>query len=194
MPYDADQIANLEDELDALISPTTEEVLAHSQDYDAGIVAASAARRALSGGGGGSQTQTLTVTVTTDSVTFEGSHVFDLDPLEFANVYLTLTVLALDGDGETWGLDPGEIYVRVPIDTDLSQISPDGITYHDWETVMWGGNSSRALTTVSQQEWILGLSVRFMLQGFFIADSDDATKYAGANNPTATIQMDLTYR
>lgn len=55
MPYDADQIGNLEDELDALVAPSTEDVLSHSQDYDAGIVAAVAARLALSGGAGGSQ-------------------------------------------------------------------------------------------------------------------------------------------
>lgn len=52
MPYDADQIDNLEDEVDALVTPTTEDVLAVSQDYDAGIVAASALRQAAAGGGG----------------------------------------------------------------------------------------------------------------------------------------------
>lgn len=55
MPSDHDQVANLDAELDALTSPTTLEVLAHSQDYDAGIVAASGVRRAFGAGGGGSQ-------------------------------------------------------------------------------------------------------------------------------------------
>lgn len=52
MPFDIDQIINLEDELDALVSPDTEDVLAHTQDYDAGIVAASAARMALAAAAG----------------------------------------------------------------------------------------------------------------------------------------------
>lgn len=52
MPYDDDQVANLDAELDALVSPTTDDVLARSRDYDAGFVAASAARRAIEGGGG----------------------------------------------------------------------------------------------------------------------------------------------
>lgn len=53
MPFDDDQLANLDAELDDLVAPTTAEVLDHSQDYDAGFVAASAARRAINGSGGG---------------------------------------------------------------------------------------------------------------------------------------------
>lgn len=62
MPSTADQIANLDAELDALSTPTTAQVLAHTQDYDADVVAASAAQRAINGGGspGGSQAVLVT--------------------------------------------------------------------------------------------------------------------------------------
>lgn len=49
MPSDADQITNLDTELDALVSPTSAQTQVVTRDYDAGIVAASAARRALAG-------------------------------------------------------------------------------------------------------------------------------------------------
>lgn len=52
MPLDSDQATNLDAELDALVSPTTIEVLQVTDDYEASVVAASAARRAMEGGGG----------------------------------------------------------------------------------------------------------------------------------------------
>lgn len=55
MPSDADQIRDLEEELDALEDPTTAEVLLHTRDYDAGIVAAIGVQRGTTGGEGGSQ-------------------------------------------------------------------------------------------------------------------------------------------
>lgn len=53
MPYDHDQIANLDAVIDGLTDPTTLEAWDATDAYDAGMVAASAVRRALAGGGGG---------------------------------------------------------------------------------------------------------------------------------------------
>lgn len=53
MPYDHDVLAELDEQLDALESPTVEEVYDAALPYEAGMVAASAVRRALAGGGGG---------------------------------------------------------------------------------------------------------------------------------------------
>jgi len=50
MPYDHDQIANLDAAIDGLDSPTTLETWQATDPYDAGMVAASAVRRALAGG------------------------------------------------------------------------------------------------------------------------------------------------
>lgn len=47
------QLENLDTELDALTTPTSAQVYAVSRDYDADIVAASAAGRAINGGGAG---------------------------------------------------------------------------------------------------------------------------------------------
>lgn len=56
MPFDYQQIDDLEAELDALgDDPTSEEVLAKSKDYDAGIVAAVAVTRGGAAAPGGSQ-------------------------------------------------------------------------------------------------------------------------------------------
>lgn len=46
MPVTQDWIANLDADLDTLVNPTTSDVLEISQDYEPGIVAASAVRRA----------------------------------------------------------------------------------------------------------------------------------------------------
>lgn len=54
MPFDHDQIDNLDTVIDGLDAPTTLETWDATDAYDAGMVAASAVRRALAGGGGGS--------------------------------------------------------------------------------------------------------------------------------------------
>lgn len=53
MPYDHDQIANLDAVIDGLDSPTSLEMWVATDAYDSGMVAASAVRRALAGGGSG---------------------------------------------------------------------------------------------------------------------------------------------
>lgn len=53
MPYDHDQISDLDAVIDGLDSPTTLEAWVVTDAYDSGMVAASAVRRALAGGGGG---------------------------------------------------------------------------------------------------------------------------------------------
>lgn len=54
MPFDHDQIANLDAVIDGLDTPTSLETWQATDPYDAGMVAASAVRRALAGGGGAS--------------------------------------------------------------------------------------------------------------------------------------------
>lgn len=51
MPYDHDVLAELDEQIDALESPTVEEVYDAVLPYEAGMVAASAVRRVLDGGG-----------------------------------------------------------------------------------------------------------------------------------------------
>lgn len=53
MPYDHDVLAEMDEQIDALESPTVEEVYDTALPYEAGMVAASAVRRSLAGGGGG---------------------------------------------------------------------------------------------------------------------------------------------
>lgn len=61
MPYDHDQVDNLDAVIDDLADPTTLETWQATDAYDSGIVAASAVRRALAGGGGGvDETQLFT--------------------------------------------------------------------------------------------------------------------------------------
>jgi hypothetical protein len=103
MPYDADQIANLAAELDALEAPTTAQVLAHSQDYDAGIVAAEAARRAIGAAGGGSQTVKVVrvpIAFDTPDLTFPGAGITIYEPTDgevYLGSYCTIPVTAWDG-------------------------------------------------------------------------------------------------
>lgn len=53
MPFDHDQIDNLDAVIDGLDAPSTLETWQGTDAYDAGMVAASAVRRSLAGGGGG---------------------------------------------------------------------------------------------------------------------------------------------
>lgn len=54
MASSGQQLANLDAELDGLVSPTSSDVYSLSRDYDSDLVAASAVGRAINGGGGGS--------------------------------------------------------------------------------------------------------------------------------------------
>ncbi len=71
MPYDHDQIDNLDAVLDDLDSPTTLETYQATDGFDPGMVAASAAKRAIEGGGGGGSTGPFTtVTLAFDTPGF----------------------------------------------------------------------------------------------------------------------------
>lgn len=67
MPFDHDQIDNLDAVIDGLDAPSTLETWQHTDAYDAGMVAASAVRRALAGGAGTSP-QLASVTLAASQV------------------------------------------------------------------------------------------------------------------------------
>lgn len=63
MPFDSDALDNLDAVIDGLSSPTTLETWRATDDYDSGMVAASAVRRALATGGGGAGATDTVVTM-----------------------------------------------------------------------------------------------------------------------------------
>jgi hypothetical protein len=193
-----DQITNLDAELDALSSPTTAETYVVSKDYDADVVAAAAARRALGGGGGGGGgAQTQTATVTTDANTFEVVHDFDLGNVAAASV--TVTVLSVVADGETFGTGPTDILsdvntVRRGYD-DGGAVFPDSIASPNSPLGLWLVDNpypSISATLPQLTHLIAGVTPRYLRVRIVVMDQDFNT-YAGANHPTATYRIDVEY-
>jgi hypothetical protein len=123
-------------------------------------------------------------TGTTDPNTFEVIETFEVGVPGL--VVLTMTVLALDGDGETWGDGVGEIGVF--LDT---KISVDGITWTGGQALVYdrdldiGGQAS----VVGQHSSSIYATFRYG-QGIASVYNFDSTPYVGANHPTAEVQFD----
>ncbi len=138
------------------------------------------------GGGGAAQPQTMTETVTTDSDTFVVEHVFDLGHPTV--VYWSAEITGQVGDGETFGMAPGELHG----DSSLNQYSHDAVT---WKNVDTAANPYLHDTPTGSIGDIFDMSfptARYIKLGFSVYDSD-FNVYAGPNNPTVTFQIDVEY-
>lgn len=134
------------------------------------------------GGGGGSQT----VEVATDPDTFVGTHVFDLGGP--AACSCVLTVIAADGDGETFGEGDGEIS-----GTSFLKMSADGATA-DQTQIRGTQVSPPQLVSVDDTTGALvGVTSRYVIVEVDIDRAPDFELYAGENHPTITVRAAITY-
>lgn len=141
------------------------------------------------GPGGGSQPQTATATITTDPDTFTVVHDFDLGNV--ASVYARVTATVLTGDGETFGGGAGEIGVGKGF-----RVSRDDVTYvtiNPQPTQIDDIDPSGYMVAVNQYESSIFVTARYLRVTVELLDSDSGDPYAGANNPTATVRVDVEY-
>jgi len=148
---------------------------------------------ALHSHAGGGGVSTLTHTVTTDADTFFVNYTFDLQCAR--PVYVKTTVLAFDVDGEVAGSDPGQ----VGVDT-IWRTSQDGITQcgsivggslQGWAPIGYVRNTIS--TTVADVIDFGGTALRYLTVQVFVATPENGELYAGANNPTAQVRIDVEY-
>ena len=134
-----------------------------------------------------SATFSQTATVTTDPDTFEVSQTFDLaGPTVY---FWVATLLALDLDGETLGIEEGQFGADIL----RTEVSADGADWKTSDTTWWfhdtiGGLDDFAMAgTWFTPRYLRVTSVR-------IAQAFNGEIYAGANHPSATVRLDVTYR
>jgi hypothetical protein len=188
-----DQITNLDAELDALSSPTTAETYVVSKDYDADVVAAAAARRALAGGGSRPfiSDSEPGIVVNRASGFVSDWEAFDL--LEPGAGYGEMTVTAADSDGLVWGVD---VVPSIEI-----EMSADGTT---WLPFYGSAITVAAAFTVvheidlgnpvvvGQKLAYVALVPRAVRFRGTVLDPQTGALYAGADDPTYTFTFTYT--
>lgn len=147
----------------------------------------------------GWQTVTQSATLTTDADAFVGEHIFDLGAGPHI-VTSTVTVVALDGDGETWSPSLSGTGIIVQQDvvitiesggaTEKFGYSFDGISYI---ALTPSAVHEPDLLTVGAENFALMLVPRYLRLNVAIADNATFNRYSGANHPTATIRFDIEY-
>ena len=151
---------------------------------------------------GGSSPSTLSFDATTDANTFlSPAHIFDLGTGPHP-VLITMTALALVGDGETFGNDAGTIYGGT-VDADgfpgLSMNADGGVHYtsptskdvSNW--IAAAGAFVFELQANAQVADRLVLGARYLRVQLAIISNDTGLLYAGANHPTAHATIAVTY-
>lgn len=143
--------------------------------------------------GGGGSPSTQTADLTTDPDAFAASHLFDVEAARL--VYWKMTVLALTPDGETFGDGSGEIGVDGVLDNASggveSGVSRDNTTF----VAIAGATGLHTAIPTDVDDFVDGVIVvpRYAKIAAFIYDNDTGEKYAGANNPTAQVRVDIEY-
>lgn len=151
------------------------------------------------GGGGGSQPVTVSHTYTLNRAGgFVSAHTFDLGQDAAIPVLVRLTLLSFTGDGETLGNDPGTIYVGAGSDpllaansdnaADFRSISPLGVNHY----VPAATSFVFELQGDGATPEAIALSARYLKVEPQLVSNDTGATYAGANNPAASVQVDVT--
>jgi hypothetical protein len=142
--------------------------------------------------GGAVPVSAQTATVTTDPSDFYVAQVFDCGHVTLA--YLLVTILALTPDGETFGTGMGDLVVALSFDSvntpATAGISRDNIAY---VTAAQAAILDSDMATVGDVQGKDIPTPRYLTVSVYIQDIDAGTIYAGANNPTAQVRLDLEY-
>lgn len=151
---------------------------------------------------GGSQLQTVTHTFTLNRAGgFIDSHVFDLGSDAAFPLLVKMTMLSFTADGETLGNDPGTLYVGGGADAMISTNSDNGVVFRPAVTptgvnhfIVSAGDFVFELQDDSATPEAICLVARYVKIEPQLVANDTGATYAGANNPVASVQVDLTFR
>ena len=167
LPSDADQIRDLEAELDELVDPTTADVLAHTKDYDAGIVAAIGVQRGTAGGGGGGSQSVETATIDVSAAEILASHdtPLELVPAQGAGTFIIpLTVAGFVTGGTLFYTIGGALQYQLggkgsstsPITDILTDFSPSPQVVYAFDCPGYAAGGSYA--TAENAPFLLGFT------------------------------------
>jgi len=152
------------------------------------------------GGGGSSSPSTATATVTANQGNgYSTSHTFDLGSEGPHPVQLTLTALALTGDGETFGNAPGTLYVGPNSTTSFLETSADGLVFGKENETAIGpqaagdGSATFEIQSSGVTTKAVGVVGRYLKVPMAIVSNNTGDVYAGANHPSAQVRIDLRY-
>ena len=123
-------------------------------------------------------------TGTTDPNTFDLIETFDVGAAGL--VVLAMTVVALDGDGETFGSGLGEIGAAF-----APESSPDGLVWTSVVGIVISSDLDNNGTAITVGQFYSAMYGTF-LKGRGLANivNSDGTPYGGVNHPTATVRFD----
>jgi hypothetical protein len=125
-----------------------------------------------------------TATISTDPDTFTGTHTLDLVAGASAMRY-EVVITALDGDGETFGSNSGDLILEV-----IASTSDDQVT--------WGNPASGAvlfvhpdMNVLDATTLIVSMAARYVRVVVNVTDFDSGDPYSGPNHPTATVEVTI---
>jgi hypothetical protein len=146
--------------------------------------------------GGAVPVDTESATVETDPDDFFAREVFDLGHVTMT--YVRMTLLAVDGDGETWGDGMGDVSVYLSYQAAggpaVGGVSRDGVEYVQ-PTLVYLHSTSPAGAAFTVGDYVDGYvpTPRYVAAVPYIIDSTSGDIYAGANHPVATVRLDYEY-
>jgi len=135
--------------------------------------------------------QTQSVILDTDPETFVVSHTFDLGHVTFAEA--KVTVLQINPDGETFGTTPD---VNLVVDVRSIETSRDGLSWSYLRVADYWFHDQVPPVIAEGQVSFEGTFIVARYLRYFearIAVLGDISTYAGANHPTAQVQIDVSY-
>ena len=141
-------------------------------------------------GPAGPSGKTQTMTTTTDSNSFIADQLFDLG--DVTSVYVTVTLQAMNPDGEPLGTSPGQILS----DTRTIDCSRDNTFVHKLLLGTWVRDipydGSFSLPSITHEMW--GVCPRYLKVRLNVMDGDTFNNYTGPKHPTATYKTDVYYK
>lgn len=142
-------------------------------------------------GAGALSVQSIALTLSTDPDTFEVA-AWEYDFGRVTPLFISIKVTALDGDGETWGDDEGEIGFSAGFEGQRDDApSVPGWTGLQPVFRVLNANVRDQFDTVGEYVALTTISPQCIRLGGRIYQ--DSAPYAGSNHPTATFDLYLEY-
>ncbi len=143
------------------------------------------------GGGGGQQTQEA-------SGDTDFGFLFEPDPFDLGEgihpLMTTVTLVAIDADGETLGFSEGDIALLLGTgDATFLETSVDGSSWVSLQPLSDIPSQAREIAAEGDSITSSYTAFRYVRVHICIADAFNGTVYAGINDPVASVQLDLSY-
>lgn len=138
---------------------------------------------------GGGALQTITQSFTTDPDSFVGASTFDLGSVAVASAVGVVT--AIDADGETFGSADGDLVGVFQVVSSM-----DGLVAAETEPNIGPAEFAQGYVSAVDENTgaVVRMTSRYIIVGIDIDVLPNFDLYAGANHPTMTVEVTITYR